>query len=841
MTLMSFLKRLLGDENLRDLKKYQVRVEEINSLEGGIEPLSDEELKGKTEYLKNLLTKGKTVDDIMPEAFAVVREASKRVSGERHYDVQLIGGMAINDRGIAEMRTGEGKTLVATLPVYLNALTGEGVHVVTVNDYLARRDAVWMGQIYAFLGLSVGVINGDNQSYLYDPGHKEADKVRDEEGSYKVVYDFLRPCSRKEAYEADITYGTNSEFGFDYLRDNIELEPAMLRQREHAFAVVDEIDSILIDEARTPLIISAPAEEAANLYKTFAGIANSMVKDEDFTVDEKLKAVEMTDKGIEKAEKALGIDNIYTEKGIKYVHHLETAVRAKALFHKDKEYVVREGQIVIVDEFTGRLQPSRRWSGGVHQAIEAKEGLDIQKESRTFASITYQNYFKMYKKLAGMTGTAKTSSEEFYKVYGLNVLEIPTNRPVQRVDKTDQIYQTQTGKFKAIAKKVKELQEKGQPVLIGTVSIEDNEALSHFLDKEGIKHELLNAKNHEREGEIVAEAGAMGRVTVATNMAGRGVDIKLGGVPFDKEKYEEVKALGGLFVIGTERHEARRIDNQLRGRSGRQGDPGETLFYVSLEDSLMRVFASDAIKGMMGRFGIAEDQPIENKLISRSLENAQTKIEGHYFDARKKVLEFDNVLNTQREAVYERRRKILTGSHQEIDEVLSAVEEAMGGDIRSSLKEKEETIGKDDLYKGLRRLILQSIDLLWVEHLEVMDYARLSVSLRQDALVEYKKEGKRLFDEMQMAVYDTIYKQIGNIGTGMFAQEEEKMKKIVRKAQQAGTQSSKTEKASKVGPGVATEKIGRNDLVVIVKDGEEKEMKYKKAEPLLEEGWSIKS
>jgi len=630
---MSFLKKIFGDDNARSLKKYEALVSRVNELEEEIKNLSDEELKAKTPHFKERLKNGEKLDDILPEAFAVIRETSSRLLGERHYDVQIIGGAIIHDGNISEMRTGEGKTLVGTLPIYLNALTGNGVHVVTVNDYLSRRDAVWMGQIFSFHGLSVGII-GQQASYLYDPTHQEKDEERDEEGSYKIVYDFLRPTTRSEAYQADITYGTNSEFGFDYLRDNIEYTPDKLRQRGHAFAVIDEIDSILIDEARTPLIISAPSSDGENLYAIFSQIVKSFNENDDYEVDEKLKAINLTDAGIEKAEKMLNVGNIYTEKGIKYVHHLETAVRAKALFKKDKHYVVKDGEIVIVDEFTGRLQPGRRWSEGLHQAIESKEGLAIQKETKTFASITYQNYFRMYKKLSGMTGTASTSSEEFYKVYGLNTITVPTHKEIKRIDENDLIFQNEKGKFAALAKRVKEINKTGQPVLIGTVSIEKNEQLSAFLKMEGVPHQVLNAKNHEHEGEIIAQAGKKGAVTIATNMAGRGVDIKLGGVPFDKEKYEEVKSLGGLFVIGTERHDARRIDNQLRGRSGRQGDPGQTQFYVSLEDSLMRIFASDTIKSVMGKIGIAEDQPIENRLITRSLESAQTKIEGFNFDSR---------------------------------------------------------------------------------------------------------------------------------------------------------------------------------------------------------------
>ncbi|MEK9184857.1 MAG: preprotein translocase subunit SecA, partial [Patescibacteria group bacterium] len=556
---MSFLKKLFGDGNEKKLKEYYPLVEKINAFEASISALSDDELKGKTVEFKKQLVDGKTTDDILPEAFAVVREVSKRVSGERHFDVQLIGGMILHKGNIAEMRTGEGKTLVATLPAYLNALSGKGVHIVTVNDYLSRRDAVWMGQIYAFLGLSVGVLNHES-SFIYDQAHQNIprpsgtpldkgdnlDKERDQLGSFKVVHEFLRPCTRREAYLADITYGTNNEYGFDYLRDNLEYSLQILRQREYNFAIVDEVDSILIDEARTPLIISAPTTESENLYQTFTKIAGQLKKDEDYEVDEKLKAITLKDSGINKAEKALGVENIYTEKGIKFVHHLETAVRAKALFNKDKEYVVRDNQIIIVDEFTGRLQPGRRWSDGLHQAIEAKEGVSVQKESRTFASITFQNYFRLYEKLAGMTGTAATSSEEFYKVYGLDTVIVPTNQPINRKDNQDLIFQTEAGKLKAIAKRIKELHTKGQPVLVGTVSIEKNEVLSAYLKTEGVPHELLNAKNHEREGEIIAQAGRPGSVTIATNMAGRGVDIKLGGNPAADGAKENVKNVGGL-------------------------------------------------------------------------------------------------------------------------------------------------------------------------------------------------------------------------------------------------------------------------------------------------------
>lgn len=837
---MSFLSKIFKNEDQKKLEKYSQEVLKINDLETSVNTLTDDDLRAKTQYFRDLLGQGKTLEEILPEVFAVVRETAKRLMNERHYDVQLIGGMVIHNSSIAEMRTGEGKTLVATLPVYLNALTGKGVHVVTVNDYLSQRDAVWMGQVYDFLGLSVGVI-AQNASYLYDRTHQELDQERDEEGSYKVVHEFLRPCERREAYQADITYGTNSEFGFDYLRDNLEYDSQKLRQRDFNFAIIDEIDSILIDEARTPLIISAPAEESGEFYKVFAQIANSLHKEEDFTVDEKLKGIHLTEAGIEKVEKMLGVDNIYTEKGVKYVHHLETAVRAKALFQKDKEYVVKDDQIIIVDEFTGRLQPGRRWSEGLHQAIEAKESVSIQRESRTFASITYQNYFRMYPKLAGMTGTAKTSAEEFFKVYGLDTIVIPTNKEIERIDLDDLIFQTEIGKFKAIARKVKELNEQGQPVLIGTVSIEKNEVLSQFLHQEGVKHEILNAKNHEREGEIIAQAGRKGAVTIATNMAGRGVDIKLGGVPFEKEKYEEVKNIGGLFVLGTERHEARRIDNQLRGRSGRQGDPGGTQFFVSLEDSLMRVFASDTIKTMMGRFGIPEDQPIENRLITRSLESAQTKIEGFHFDSRKHILEFDNVLNTQRTAVYNRRRKVLNGDSDIVEEeIIDLI--SNDSNLEKVVNEKRELLGNEEFLKVVKRLILQTIDSFWVEHLESMNYLRSSVNLRaygqRDPLIEYQKEGKQMFNQMQDGIRETIRSVLPNIGAGAFAKEEENLKKTMKDAQLI---SSKTDQGGKGNANQAREeKIGRNEMVTIVKDGEEKEMKYKKAEALLEEGWSLK-
>ena len=941
------LKKLFGDSDAPKLKPLYATVERINALESNLKDLPSEAFKQKTAELKERLgvttkntttpsptlpqsgghpssteegkkTSGETLDNLLPEAFALAREAARRTLGERHFDVQLLGGMVLHNRGIAEMRTGEGKTLVATLPAYLNALEGKGVHIVTVNDYLSRRDAVWMGQIYYLLGLSVGVINHDS-SFLYDPTHSSGDaasreggnpksqiprlpiggqanpkltfpnvipakslpstrsgagnqkgldsrlrgndsqeedkldETRDELGSFRVVHEFLRPCTRREAYAADITYGTNNEFGFDYLRDNLEYSSERLRQRDFHYAIIDEVDSILIDEARTPLIISAPVAESEDLYGKFAAIASSFARDTDFTVDEKQKAIQLTPAGIEKAEKALGVENIYTEKGIKFVHHLETAVRAKALFHLDKEYVVKNGEIVIVDEFTGRLMSGRRWSEGLHQAIEAKEGVAVQKESRTFASITFQNYFRTYKKLAGMTGTAKTSSEEFYKVYGLDVVSIPTNKPSTRMDQNDQIFQTERGKFKAVARRVSELHKKGQPVLIGTVSIEKNEVLSEYLKSEGVPHEVLNAKNHEREGAIIAQTGRKAAVTVATNMAGRGVDIKLGGNPATKEEYEAVKALGGLFVLGTERHEARRIDNQLRGRSGRQGDPGETQFFVSMEDTLMRVFAHDTIKNMMGRFGIPEDEPIENRIITRSLETAQTKIEGFNFDSRKHVLEYDNVLNLQRTVIYDRRRAILLGGPAAVDDYLALITAgtvsppqlslpanrqagrgAEGGVVVSSpdgdstnlIASKKHHLGAD-FYPAIQRLILQTIDLFWVEHLEVMDYLRGSVNLRaygqRDPLVEYKKEGLKLFKEMEENIVAQVMNILPHVGSAVPIQEQARLQEVHEQAQLIDSQglTLNREKGQTLGSPTRSDlKSGkRSDLAVRNPDG----------------------
>ncbi len=785
---MSILDKIFGNTSSRFLKELESEIKKINAFEEKFQNLPDSFLKEKTEEFKRRLNPpsggGETLNDILAEAFAVVREAAKRTLKQRHFDVQLLGGIVLHQGEIAEMKTGEGKTLVATLPVYSNALEAKGVHVVTVNDYLSRRDTVWMGQIYNALGLSVGCLNHE-QSFFYDASHrshpeaqeKEEDKTRDTLGSFKIVHEFLKPCTRREAYEADITYGTNNEFGFDYLRDNMAYDKSQLVQREHFFAIVDEIDSILIDEARTPLIVSAPDAESEELYRTFSHIAERLKEGRDYTIDEKMKAVSVTEKGIETVEEILGVKDIYTEKGIKYVHHLEQSLRAKALFHRDKDYVVKNGEIIIVDEFTGRLMPGRRWSEGLHQAIEAKENVLVQKESRTLASITFQNYFRMYKKLAGMTGTALTSAEEFHKVYGLEVVAIPTNKPMIREDSADFVFQSENGKFSAVAKEIKRLHQTGQPVLVGTVSIDKNERLSALLKREGIPHRVLNAKHHEEEGEIIAQAGIKGGVTIATNMAGRGVDIVLGGNPSLPDKANRVRELGGLFVIGTERHEARRIDNQLRGRSGRQGDPGKTRFFVSLDDDLMRIFGSERIKNMMGSFGVPEEQPIENRLVSRAIESAQAKIEGLNFDARKHILEYDDVINLQRNKIYGRRRKILLSDNTTLKEIIKEIfsdegsprfpprlDEAGGeaGEEKadrdfSSFEKKQKEFGNDESFLNMQRmLLLRVIDMFWIDHLEMMEYMRSSVRLRaygqRDPLVEYKNEGRRLFKDLEMGI-----------------------------------------------------------------------------------------
>ena len=692
---MSFLTKIFGDPNQKVVDGLRAEAELISSLEPKFKEMAEPQLKEASLALRERVAKGASLDEVMNEAFALCREVARRTLRQRDYDVQIMAGITLHRGQIAEMRTGEGKTLTSTLAVYLNALAGKGVHVVTVNDYLARRDAVWMGQVYEALGLTVGCIN-NQAAYVYDAGFKLPPKVeelgeaellaasakeeggkldvkRDETGSFLVQMDFMRPVERREAYKCDITYGTNNEFGFDFLRDNMVMRPAHKVQRELSYAVIDEIDSILIDEARTPLIISAPAEEAADMYYRFADLVRKLSANEDFNVDEKMRAVALTEAGIAKLEQLLNVKNIYEEGGVSTVHHIEQALRAENLYKLDREYVVRDGEVVIVDEFTGRMMQGRRYSEGLHQAIEAKERVQIQRESQTLATVTFQNLFRLYAKLGGMTGTAATEAEEFSKIYKLDVVVIPPNRVSGRTDLPDRVYKSERGKFDAVVQEVKLRHEKGQPVLIGTISIEKNEILGELLRREGIPCELLNAKNHEREAQIIAQAGRFGAVTVATNMAGRGVDILLGGNPVTSEEQAKVCGLGGLLVIGTERHESRRIDNQLRGRAGRQGDPGATQFFVSLEDDLMRIFGSDRMKAMMDRLGLPEDMPIENGMVTKSIASAQTKVEGHHFDTRKHLLEYDDVLNKHREVIYRRRTETLMRDVSDVAGLKAAV------------------------------------------------------------------------------------------------------------------------------------------------------------------------
>ena len=784
------LKKVLGDPQAKTVKRLRKRADEINKLGPKYEKMSDKQLKEQTEVLKKRLKK-ESLDKILPDAFAVVREAATRALGQRHFDVQLIGGMVLHEGNVAEMKTGEGKTLVATLAVYLNALTEKGVHVVTVNDYLAQRDAGWMGQVYNFLGMSTAVILADH-SFIFD-----AEYVNKDHEDPRMQH--LKPTSRREAYEADITYGTNNEFGFDYLRDNMVREEDQLRQRDLHYAIVDEVDSILIDEARTPLIISAPSVATGNAYAQFSKVVRQLRKELDYETDEKRKTVILTDKGIEHVEKILGIDNLYGAGNIRTIYHLQQALRAHALFKRDKDYVVtKDGEIVIVDEFTGRLLAGRRYNEGLHQAIEAKEGVEVQQESMTLATISFQNYFRLYEKLAGMTGTAMTESEEFHQIYKLDVVEVPSNRPIARDDRSDRIYKTEVGKFRAIVREVQMLHTKGQPVLIGTASIEKNEALSDALTKAGIPHQVLNAKNNEREAAIVAKAGQKGAVTLATNIAGRGTDIVLG---------DEVKELGGLFVLGSERHESRRVDNQLRGRAGRQGDPGVTQFFVSTQDDLMRIFGGDRIASIMERLKVDDDTPIENRIISKSLEGAQKKVEGFHFDQRKNVVQYDDVMNRHRKAIYAMRREIL--KQQDIskriklfveDEVRSLVGSPLATTedyedlIREVFPFDEKTLDRlfdtdadkfeqvllteaRELYAGRelaftpeimrkveRDVYLQILDNLWMQHLENMDHLRegihwMSVG-QQDPLVEYRRQGQLLFDEMQQTLRHDIVRAL---------------------------------------------------------------------------------
>ena len=815
-----------------------------NKLSDELTDVSDETIRTRLREVRvRAKEAGATPEADIPLVFALVREAASRTRHERHFDVQLIGGLALLHGKIAEMRTGEGKTLVATLPAVFHALAGKGVQIVTVNDYLARRDTTWMGQVYDYLGLTVGVVTSTG-AYRYDSSHvakeeeKKLDNERDAEGSFKVFYDYLHPATKHEAYACDITYVTNNELGFDYLRDNTAYDASQIVQRAFHYAIIDEVDSILIDEARTPLIISGPSGDSQGLYERFAKIVRDMREGEDYSIDEKQKAIQITDEGMHKAETALGLENLYTEGGVKYAHHLETAVRAQALFQKDKEYVVRDGEIVIVDEFTGRLQPGRRWSEGLHQAIEAKEGVTIKEETRTYATVTFQNLFRMYGRLAGMTGTALSSEEEFYTVYGLEVVVVPTHRPMVRKDYDDLIFQSSMGKYRAVARAVKERHEKGQPVLVGTVSIEDNEMVGSYLTDAGVPHEILNAKNHEREGEIIAEAVKEGRVTVATNLAGRGVDIKLGGALATPEMRSSVLALGGLMVIGTERHDARRIDNQLRGRSGRQGDPGETRFYVSLEDKLMRVFASETLKNVMGRFGIPEDEPIESSMITKSLETAQGRIEGFNFDSRKQVLAYDDVMNTQRLAIYARRRAALLGTPEEVEQLISTLV-GDSGESQAVFDAKKNEFG-DEFVAHLRRLLLQVIDTFWLEHLETMDYLRRSVSLRaygqRDPLIEYRREGlmrfRQLEENIRAAVAETLPRLVRADDARIRAEEAKARAVLVA----AGKEEGGTHMPMKKAGG-----YGRNDIVTIQKGDETKTIKFKKVGPLLTDGWEIVS
>ncbi len=793
------LKKIFGTKNEREMKRLWPLVEKINSFEPQIASLTDSQIKEKTPEFKHRIEEGETLDDILPEAFAVVREVSKRTLGMRHFDVQMIGGIVLHEGKIAEMKTGEGKTLVATLPVYLNALTGRGVHVVTVNDYLARRDARWMSPIYNFLGMSVGVI-------LHG--------LTDEE--------------RQREYGADITYGTNNEFGFDYLRDNMKYDISQYVQREMNYAIVDEVDSILIDEARTPLIISGPSEDSTDKYYTIDKIIPKLGKETDYTIDEKAKTAILTEEGSMKVERLLGTPNLYDPANIELVHHVLQALKAHALFKRDVDYVVKDGEVIIVDEFTGRLMPGRRWSDGLHQAVEAKEGVKIESENQTLATITFQNYFRMYDKLSGMTGTADTEAEEFAKIYNLDVLVIPTNKPMVRIDHPDMIYKSEKSKFNAVIGEIEDLHKKGQPMLVGTISIEKSEVLSYMLKKKGIPHSVLNAKYHEREAEIIAQAGRSGAVTIATNMAGRGTDIVLGGNPEglardilkEKKDYteedwqealtgardicqkdrEKVVVSGGLHILGTERHEARRIDNQLRGRSGRQGDSGSSRFYLSLEDDLMRIFGSDRISGLMSRLGMDEDVPIENKMVSKAIENAQKKVEAHNFDIRKHLLEYDDIMNKQRTEIYSFRREILRGEglkdkifqmiddnveellqvycpedkHREQWEIkglrdavygvfsitvdgdvpsgIENIRESLITNVKAAYEKKEAEIGSDMMRYLEKVIFLQVLDTHWKDHLLGMDHLKEGIGLRgygqRDPLTEYKKEAFDIFSDM---------------------------------------------------------------------------------------------
>jgi len=770
---MSFLSKIFGDSNEKYIKSLEPIVEKINSFGENFEKFSDDQLKEETKKFKERLTKGETLDDLLPEAFALVREAAKRTLNQKHFESQLIGGIVLHQGKIAEMKTGEGKTLSATLPAYLNALGQKGVHIVTVNDYLAKRDMVWMGQIFDALGLSTGCIVNES-GYVYDKDFKNSqeDKERDVVGGFKVLQDYLKPVSRRDAYAADITYGTNHEFGFDYLRDNMVYASNQEVQRGFNFAVVDEVDSILIDEARVPLIISGQESEATDKYYTFAKVVAPLDKGEgkgeeatgDYIIDEKLKTVNFTEQGQNKVVKSLGYDPWF-DNDIATTHQLESALRAKTLFLKDRDYTVKSGEVLIIDEFTGRILPGRRWSAGLHQAVEAKEGVQVKPESLTMATITFQNYFRMYKKLSGMTGTALTSAEEFDKVYKLDVASIPTNKPTLRQDFADKVFKTESGKYQAVVKEIEELHKKGQPILVGTKSVEKNEYLGKLLEIRGVPFNILNAKNHEREGEIVAQAGRKGAVTIATNMAGRGVDIILGGNPPIENQTNEVKEIGGLHVIGTERHDARRIDNQLRGRAGRQGDPGSTQFFLSLEDDLMRIFGGEKIKSLMTALNVPEDEPIQAGMISGAIESAQTKIEGFNFDSRNHLLEYDDVLNKHREIIYKKRKEFLQSENLK-EKVLEMIKKS--GLSEEEYYKKEQELGEQNMRQIEKMVCLRVLDMLWQEHLSYMDHVRDSVRLRayggRDPLVEYKNEGHKAFGQLSATIDANIAENILKAG-----------------------------------------------------------------------------
>ncbi|MSQ26387.1 MAG: preprotein translocase subunit SecA [Dehalococcoidia bacterium] len=825
--MLKSLPKLFGDPNARELQKLNPLVAKINSYEPVFEKLVGAQLQEKTQQFRARLAKGEALDDLLPEAFALVREAGKRTLGQRHYDEQLLGGIILHQGKVAEMRTGEGKTLVATLPVYLNALTGLGVHVVTVNDYLAKRDAAWMGKIYYLLGVSVGILNHDT-SFLYDPSVEIQDeRMKD-----------VRPVTRRQAYGADITYGTNTEFGFDYLRDNMVMELAQAVQRPLHYAIVDEVDNILIDEARTPLIISGQSSESAQTYRQCSQLIPTLHETEDYTADAKDRTVTLTPAGLEKLERRLGVENLYDQANYKLTHYVDNALKAHAMYRRDREYVVTDGEVIIVDEFTGRLMPGRRYSDGLHQAIEAKEGVNVRPETMTLATITIQNYFRLYKKLAGMTGTAATEAEELFKIYKVDVLVVPTHMEMIRRDENDLVYKSEKGKWEAIAAEIEALHKKRQPALVGTVSIESSELLSGLLTRRGVPHEVLNAKQHEREAQIVAQAGRLGSVTVATNMAGRGTDIVLGGVKDNRDpadwqrEHDEVVELGGLRITGTERHEARRIDNQLRGRAARQGDPGSSRFFVSVEDDLMKRFGGDMIKRVMNFAGLPDDQPIEMGLISKSIENAQTRVEGHNFDIRKHLLDYDDVVNKHREVIYTERRKTLEGAnirdqilelvHKELAQLVSthlrsddserwdldglmdalkllfsipasltkeaiaalSVEEAgeaLNDYVDQLYAEREQQFGEQDMRILERMVMLRTIDVHWIEHLTAMDNMRQGVGLQgigqRDPLVVYKQQGHQAFQELSERIRHDLARTIFNVA-------------IQRGAPQAETQTS---------------------------------------------------